>query len=157
MEKTASQNAGAQAAGAGPAPAGAFGHDERLRPRETVAGLEIGGEAAAFPFSVLRTVRVVNENVGGRPIVIVHQPSSDTTTAFEARLQERTLRFRAAGKEATKLVDLETNSTWNAYGLCMSGPLKGAQLKTVILVPEFWFAWSEFHPQTRVYNPGGNP
>jgi uncharacterized protein DUF3179 len=142
--------------GADPAPAGAFGDDERLRPRETVAGLEIGGEAAAFPFSVLRTVRVVNENVGGAPILIVHQPSSDTTMAFEARLQERALRFRAADREATRLVDLETNSTWNAYGLCMSGPLKGAQLKAVILVPEFWFAWSEFHPQTRVYNPGGN-
>jgi Protein of unknown function (DUF3179) len=142
--------------GAGPAPAGAFGRDDRLRPRETVAGLEIGGEAAAFPFSVLRTVRVVNENIGGAPILIVHQPSSDTTTAFEARLEERTLRFRAADKEASKLVDLETNSTWNGYGLCISGPLKGTQLKAVILVPEFWFAWSEFHPKTKVYNPGGN-
>ena len=105
---------------------------------------------------MLRTVRVVNENVGGAPILIIHQPSSDTTTAFEARLKEKILRFRAADKEASKLVDLETNSTWNAYGLCMSGPLKGAQLKAVILVPEFWFAWSEFHPKTKVYNPGGN-
>jgi hypothetical protein len=142
--------------GAGAAPVGVFHRDKRLRPRETVAGLEIGNEAVAFPFSVLRTVRVVNESVAGTPILVVHQPSSDTTTAFEARLQERTLRFRAADGDANKLVDRETNSTWNAYGLCMSGRLKGVQLKAVILVPEFWFAWSEFHPQTRVYNPGGN-
>jgi quercetin dioxygenase-like cupin family protein len=29
--------------------------------------------------------------------------------------------------------------------------LKGARLKALILIPEFWFAWSEFHPQTKVF------
>jgi hypothetical protein len=62
--------------GTGPAPEGAFGQDNRLRPRETVAGLEIGGEAVAFPFSVLRKVHVVNEKVGQTPVLIVHQPRS---------------------------------------------------------------------------------
>jgi hypothetical protein len=28
-------------------------------------------------------------------------------------------------------------------------------LKTLILLPEFWFAWSEFHPQTEVYRASG--
>jgi hypothetical protein len=142
--------------GAGPAPDGAFGHDERLPPRETVAGLEIGEEAVAFPFSVLRRARVVNGKVGGTPVLIVHQPASDTTTGFEARVRDKTLRFRAVDQEAAKLADLETKSSWNAYGLCLSGPLEGSQLKPLILVPEFWFAWSEFHPQTKVYNTGVN-
>jgi hypothetical protein len=140
--------------GAGAAPKGAFGHDDRLRPRETIAGLEIRGEAKAYPLSALREARIVNDNVGGTPVLIVHQPASDTTTAFEARLKDRTLRFRAVDAEASKLVDLETNSSWNSYGLCLSGLLKGSQLKPLILVPEFWFAWSEFQPKTRVYSPG---
>ena len=38
-----------------------------------------------------------------------------------------------------------------AYGLCLEGPLKGTQLKQVILVPKFWFAWSQFRPGTRVF------
>lgn len=140
--------------GTGPAPEGAFGHDSRLRPRETVAGLEIGREAKAFPFSVLRKVRVVNEIVGGTPVLIVHQPASDTTTAFEARVEDRTLRFRPVDNEASKLVDLETGSTWNAYGLCLTGSLTGSQLKPLILITEFWFAWSEFHPETNIYSLG---
>ncbi|MEX2261697.1 MAG: DUF3179 domain-containing (seleno)protein [Bryobacteraceae bacterium] len=140
--------------GTGPAPEGAFGHDNRLRPRETVAGLEIGGEAAAFPFSVLRKVRVVNEKVGETPVLIVHQPASDTTTAFEARVKDRTLRFWPVDNEASKLVDLEIGSTWNAYGLCLAGSLKGSQLKNLILITEFWFAWSEFHPKTDIYSLG---
>lgn len=141
--------------GTGPAPEGAFGHDNRLRPRETVAGLELEGTAVAFPFSVLRNVRVVHRKVAGMPVLIVHQPASDTTTAFEAQVKDRILRFRPVDDEASRLMDLESGSTWNAYGLCLSGSLKGSQLKPLALVAEFWFAWSEFHPKTEIYSPGG--
>jgi quercetin dioxygenase-like cupin family protein len=48
-------------------------------------------------------------------------------------------------------VDLETRSTWNAYGLALEGPMKGTQLEPVILVSQFWFAWSQFRPGTRVF------
>jgi hypothetical protein len=123
-----------------------------LRPRETVAGLEIGGEATAFPFSALRKMRVAHATVGGTPVLVIHQPASDTTTAFAARVRDRSLRFRPV--EASKLVDLETGSTWNAYGLWLAGPLKGSQLKPLSLIAEFWFAWSEFHPKTSIYSLG---
>ena len=133
------------------APKGALILDERLPARETVAGLEVGRETVAFPFSALRIARVVNDRVGGVPILIVHQPSSDTTTAFDARTKGKTLQFQAANADASSLVDLQTRSTWNAYGLSLEGPLKGTQLRQVILIPQFWFAWSQFHPRTRVF------
>ena len=138
---------------AGPegAPNGALTLDKRLPARETVAGLEVGRESVAYPFSELRIARVVNDRVGGLPIVIVHQPSSDTTTAFEARVKGKVLEFQTANDDASSVIDLETRSTWNAYGLCLEGPLKGTQLKHVILVPQFWFAWSQFHQGTRVF------
>jgi hypothetical protein len=125
--------------------------DPRLPPRETVAGLEVGREMVAYPFSQLRIARVVNDRVGGLPIVIVHQPSSDTTTAFEARANGKLLTFQPANEDASSLIDRETRSTWDAYGLCLDGPLKGTQLKHVMLVPQFWFAWSQFRPETRVF------
>jgi hypothetical protein len=138
---------------AGPegAPNGALTLDTRLPARETVAGLEVGREMVAYPFSELRLVRVVNDRVGGLPIVIVHQPSSDTTTAFEARAKDKVLTFQPGNDDASLVRDLETRSTWNAYGLCLEGPLKGTQLRQVILVPQFWFAWSQFRPGTRVF------
>src|SRR4029077_3355154 len=85
------------------------------------------------------------------PVVVVHQPSSDTTTAFEARAKGRTLSFRAANDDVSALIDLDTQSTWDAYGLCLDGPMKGTLLKPLILIPEFWFAWSQFRPGTRVF------
>jgi len=143
--------------GEGDAPKGAFGHDDRLRPKEVVAGLRVGTEEKAFPFSELRLARVVNDRVGGVPVLVVHQPSSDTTTAFDARAKGKALRFQAMDRDASSLVDLETRSSWNAYGLCLAGPLKGTQLKTLILMPEFWFAWSEFHPRTKVFTASNAP
>lgn len=142
--------------GEGEPPKDAFGHDGRLRPKEVVAGLRIGTESQAYPFSQLRIARLVNDRVGGVPVLVVHQPSSDTTTAFEAQAKGKVLRFQAADADATVIVDLETNSSWNAYGLCLKGPLKGTQLKQLILIPEFWFAWSEFHPQTKVFTASAN-
>jgi hypothetical protein len=133
------------------APNGALALDKRLPARETVAGLEVGTDAVAYPFSDLRLARVVNDRVGGQPIVIVHQPSSDTTTAFEARARNKVLILKAVNDDASSMIDLETRSTWNAYGLCLDGPLKGTQLKQVMLVPQFWFAWSQFHQTTRVF------
>jgi hypothetical protein len=132
-------------------PRGVLTVDARLPPRETVAGLEVGRESVAFPFSALRIAKVVNDRVGGLPVVVVHQPSSDTTTAFDGRAKGRTLRFQAANADASALTDLETRTTWNAYGLALEGPLKGTQLKQVVLIPQFWFAWSQFRPQTRVF------
>jgi hypothetical protein len=62
------------------------------------------------------------------------------------------LKFVSANAEATELIDSQTNSPWNAYGLCISGALKGTQLTSLILEPEYWFAWSEFHPETAIYS-----
>jgi hypothetical protein len=35
------------------------------------------------------------------------------------------LRFDEANAGATSVVDRETHTTWNAYGLAVKGPLKG--------------------------------
>ncbi len=134
-----------------PAPPGAFKSDNRLPARETILGLEAGAESKAYPLSALQKERVINDRLGRDAVVIVHQPKSDTTTAFDAMGGGRTLKFRSADPEADRLVDLETHSTWNAYGRCLSGKLKGTQLHQFILEPEFWFAWSEFRPETHVY------
>jgi uncharacterized protein DUF3179 len=141
----------------GAAPTGSFNKDDRLRPREMIAGLSVGNETMAFPLSSLRIARVVNERVGDVPVLVVHQTSSDTTTAFEAHTKGRTLRFQAANDDASSLIDLDTRSTWDAYGLCVGGALKGTRLKPLILIPEFWFAWSQFRPGTRVFAPAAQP
>src|SRR2546430_1453186 len=101
--------------GGGSAPPGVLRLDDRLKPRTMILGLDVGESSEAFPLSVLRETRVIHDHLGGQPILIVHQPSSDTTTAFIARAKGKTLQFRAANADATELTDKETGSRWDAY------------------------------------------
>jgi hypothetical protein len=139
--------------GEGSAPPGVLRVDHRLKPKTMVLGLAVGGSDEAFPLTVLRQERVINLQLGGDPVLVVHQPASDTTTAFIARAKGTSLKFGAANSETSDLVDEQTKSHWNAYGECISGSLKGSKLTSLILEPEYWFAWSEFHPETRIYEP----
>ena len=135
------------------APPDVLHRDDRLKAYAKVIGLTRGGASRAYPLAALDRVRVVNEELGGQPILVVHQPKSDTTTAFVARAKGMRLTFDEANPGATELIDRETRSRWDPYGNCTSGTLKGARLEMLIMEPEYWFAWSEFHPNTTIFEP----
>ena len=134
------------------APDDVLRRDDRLKAYTKIIGLTVGDASRAFPFDALDRARVINEEVGGQPILVVHQPKSDTTTAFVARANGRRLTFDEANANATEIIDRETRSRWDAYGTCTSGSLKGARLEALIMEPEYWFAWSEFHPRTTIFD-----
>ena len=133
------------------APADVVRRDNRLKAYTKILGLTVADASKAFPLAALEQVRVVNDDLGGEPILVVHQPKSETTTAFVARAAGKRLTFRAVNPGATELMDGETNSRWDPYGASIGGPLKGSRLEALILEPEYWFAWSEFHPTTAIY------
>jgi hypothetical protein len=135
------------------APKGALRQDDRLPPHTPVVGLEVNGAGLALPTDALRQTPLVNTILGGTPILVVHQSDTDTSTAFDRRYHGRTLAFTAAKASRTRLEDRQTHSTWDAYGHCLTGPLHGATLTGLILEPEYWFAWSEFHPETAIFTP----
>jgi hypothetical protein len=133
------------------APADVVHRDDRLKAYTKIIGLTVGDASRAFPLEALDRARIVNEELGDLPILVVHQPKSDTTTAFVARANGQRLTFEEANAGATELIDRETRSRWDSYGTCTSGKLKGAQLEMLIMEPEYWFAWSEFHPKTTIF------
>ena len=140
----------------GSAPEGVLRTDNRLPAKAMVLGLDVEGDSKAFPLNALRQTRVINDTLARSPILIVHQPGSDTTTAFLARLAGNTLTFSAANPEATELLDAQTRSRWDPYGHCIAGKLKGSSMRPLILEPEYWFAWSEFHPGTSIFRPAAS-
>ena len=108
-----------------------------------------------MPFRSIRSIASASSTKSSavKPILVVHQPKSDTTTAFVAIADGTRLTFAEANARATELVDRQTQSKWDAYGSCISGKLKGKQLEPLIMEPEYWFAWSEFHPTTTIFEP----
>lgn len=124
--------------------------------------MEINGEAAAYPFGVLQQRRVLQDTVGGTPIIVFWTTgttsaldgssittSRDTgaTGVFRPSVDSRTLTFES--RQGT-IRDRETGSTWNILGHAISGPLTGKRLEPVNHGNHFWFSWAVFKPETRI-------
>ncbi len=137
--------------------------DDRLPPMEKVVGVTIGKEHVAYPHSVTRDQRVINDEFGGIPLLVMHVDGAvtalgdrvireaeiiGTTGVFDRRVGDRTLTF-AASEEAVR--DRETGSTWDATGRATDGPLTGAALRPVRHANYFSFAWFAFRPDSGVY------
>lgn len=139
--------------------------DPRLPPMERVLGVISGSAARAYPYAVLETNTVFNDNIGGKPIVVVSDAKTLSVLdqaqiskskrvlsprVFYARLGGRNLTF---GLQRGKMTDDQTGSIWSISGSCEAGPLRGSALSPLAgAFPSFAFAWFAFHPKSTVYS-----
>jgi hypothetical protein len=104
-----------------------------------VVGLTLNRESRAFDWNRLRRERVVNDEVGGQPIVLAL--AGDTTSFFAFERPDSATRFALRGDSLV--------GGGRAYAL--SGRGKADALKPVFASQEFWHSWREFHPGTTTY------
>ncbi len=114
----------------------------------------------AYPYEVLEQEIVVNDTVGGKPVVVVWTASAlddpsiaqgrdiGSVVAYSRHLGDRILNFSAPDGFLT---DQETGSTWNLLGQAVTGLLEGEFLSPVVSIKHFWFPWAAFRPDTRIY------
>ncbi len=124
--------------------------DERLHAKEFVVGVEQNGEAAAYPFSVLSSLPIVIDEVGGFPILVVFNDNTGTGIVFNRDVDGQTLTFQVL--DGLTLVDEQTNSSWDGLtGEALDGPLSGSTLTRIKSTTSFWFGWKDWYPGTRVF------
>jgi hypothetical protein len=127
-------------------------YDDRLPQSSLVLGVEPPSHAKAYPLDVLhRRGAVLEDRVGPMEIVILTQPGSWTSMAFERTLDGRPLHFAPA--ETFPVADVDTGTRWNVTGLGVAGPLAGRRLPFVPSGIEKWYAWLAYHPDTEIYQP----
>ncbi len=137
----------------------------QLAPVARVLTVDWNGDAVAYPYDILQKVQVVNDMVGGKPIVVFWQAGTASAldagtiaggrdvgagAAYARELDGDTLTFKLDGG---RIIDEQTNSEWNVLGQAVSGKLQGKQLTPIVAVNHFWFSWAAFKPETRVYQP----
>ena len=50
------------------------------------------------------------------------------------------------------MVDQQTGTTWEPLtGIGISGELAGTVLRRLPTTYSFWFAWTDFYPETKLY------
>ncbi len=126
-----------------------FGRRARFQP-DYVIGIEFDGVAKAYPYRVAECEKVINDEIGGRPVLIYVDPETHAVSTFFRVVDGQTLTFR---RLPDVLKDRETDSTWDSVrGLAIAGPLKGKAMRSVPHVPAYDWAWRDFYPYTEFYD-----
>ncbi len=129
--------------------------DGRLPRKELVVGIDLEGSAKAYPFQVMAAERVINDTFRGEAVVVTFEPISETGAVFRSQVDGRSLTFHTlpdAGDGIMLMQDQQTGSTWQAVtGRATDGLLAGMALQRLPSHYSFWFAWSDFHPDTELF------
>ena len=125
--------------------------DDRLSTKELVVGVEGETSQRAYAYRHLADSSVVNDTFEGRHLLVTLNVDSGAAAVFDRSLDGRTLTFEEADSPLL-MTDGETGSTWNkTTGKAVSGPLEGKELQKAPFLASFWFAWTDFHPDTELY------
>ena len=125
--------------------------DNRLPIKEKVIGVRLGDEVKAYSFTALARDRVVNDTVGGVPLVVVFDGPSQSGAVYRRDLGGKLLTF-TRGPTPLSMLDDETGSTWDGLsGKATTGIDAGMELEQVPITYSFWFGWVDFYPNTQLY------
>ena len=128
-------------------------YDERLLAKAVVYGVEIEGEAKAYPVEMVGMEALVNDEVGGKGLVLLGNLGTKTVLAFE-RMDARFVSLLGEEGETT-LVD-ENGVEWRVGDEKLEAlDGSGQELSRVPGRTSFWFAWRAFFPETGLYGSGG--
>jgi hypothetical protein len=127
-----------------------------LADKDLVFGVELNGDARAYPLRILDAHEMLNDVIGGKPVSLAYCTLCRAGILFDTRVGERTFTFGSSGLlyRSNKLMyDRETLSLWLTIpGEPVSGKLatSGLQLKKLPLVVTTWQDWRALHPATTV-------
>ncbi|MFQ5556037.1 MAG: DUF3179 domain-containing protein [Acidimicrobiales bacterium] len=147
-------------------PGTAFGFDgtapEGYEEKERFLGVEGGDDAVAIRLDHLFDLGVLSFTVDGIDMVAWALPGTAGTTDLQLSNQGTDVGSTGVflpvvdglaltfDRDETGFVDRETGSHWSVLGRSDAGPLAGSRLEAVAHLDTFWFAWTAFHPDTRV-------
>jgi hypothetical protein len=121
---------------------------------DRVLGVEINGEARAYPLFILWRHEIVNDTLGGKPIVVTYCPLTGSGIVFDAEIGGEIKSFGVSGllfENNLMMFDRQTESLWNQMLLGANcGPELGTELARVPVVESTWLHWRRTHDLTTV-------
>lgn len=127
-----------------------------LSDKDLVIAVEIAGESVAYPVRQIFYHHIIEDNVGGVPIVVTYCGLCRSGLVWESTLDGRKLSFNLSGIKNQNFImsDVETGSWWQqATGKALQGPLKGSALKPVLSDIISFGIWKQERPTGRVLVP----
>jgi hypothetical protein len=120
---------------------------------EPTISLTLGGEAHAYPIRILIWHQVVNDVVGGVPVVVTYCPLTNVARVFK----RGDLEFGVTGKLYNSnmvMYDKKTQSWWQQYtGTSIVGKQTGQQLEVLASGVESLYLFKTWHPNGKILVP----
>ncbi len=125
---------------------------------DLVFGVEINGDARAYPLRIMGWHEMFNDVIGGKPVALAYCTLCGAGVLYETTVPgfDAPLVFGSSGflYRSNKLMfDRATDSLWNQFtGKPVAGPLvnSGIELKTLPVTITTWAKWRAKHADTRV-------
>ena len=122
--------------------------DVWLEDLEPVTVFQEQGDVRIYPFQILTWHEIVNDTVGGRPVVVTFCPLCNTAIVFDATVNGQPLDFGTTGRlrfSNLLMYDRQTESWWQqASGDAVIGELTGNRLA---FLPANIISWEEAQAQ----------
>ena len=138
----------------------AAGWAARIGDAEPVISLVIGGDARAYPLSVLIWHEIANDIVGGTPVTVTYCPLCNAALVFDRTVENRVLDFGTTGKLRNSdlvMYDRQTESWWQQFtGEAIVGTLTGHRLRLIPARLESFERFQQRFPRGQVLVPN-NP
>lgn len=107
-----------------------------------VVGVQINAESKAYDWNLLKEKRIINDKVGGKPIVLVLASDDQSFAAFERPSEMEQF---AVANDTLRANDKVYNFSGRDINTLSS------RLPVVKAYQEFWHSWRTFHPNTTKY------
>lgn len=132
--------------------------DKRLGLTDLCLGVRVANEAMAFPFAELNKLPggVLQNELAGTGLLVVHEGATRTTSAFVREHPEGRLEFELT-ENPLELYELRTKSHFSRAGLGIRGPLAGWQMPLAECLQAEWYGWFALHPDTKLFVYGEKP
>jgi hypothetical protein len=130
---------------------------KNIADNEPVISLVTGGDARAYPVRLLIWHEIVNDTVGGKPVVVTYCPLCNAGLVFERTLDDRVLDFGTTGKLRNSdlvMYDRQTQSWWQQFtGEAIVGALSGRSLRLLPSRMESFIRFRQRFPTGKVLVP----
>ena len=118
-----------------------------------VVGIDINGQARAFPVQFIGYHHQVRDTVGGQPVMVSYCTVCRTGRVFSPVIDGRTESFRLVGMDHFNAMfeDRSTGSWWRqANGEAIAGPAKGKILTEIPSRQVTLAEWLALHPKSLI-------
>jgi hypothetical protein len=128
--------------------------DGWLKPKEPVLALELNGDARAYPLQILMWHEIVNDTVGGKPVVVTYCPLCNSGLVYDRVVDGTVLDFGTSGKlykSDLVMYDRQSHSLWaQMEGRAIVGARARTRLTSIPANTIAYEDWKTAYPTGKV-------